>query len=132
MRLRRELPRTQRRDGPRRDEAAQQKVDLDRVACVRQVAAASRVTNSPPVASATRRPPVRPNTSASPWMTSTGQRTHAHRSANGMPLGSSIPRSVSTSVSGVVSSPQPTQSSICFVECGSVKHFEKKNSRKPR
>ena len=36
------------------------------------------------------------------------------------------------SVSAVVSSPQPTQSSICFVECGSVNICEKKNSRKPR
>ena len=31
---------------------------------------------------------------------------------------------------GSVSRPQPTPSSICFVECGSVKHCEKKNSRK--
>jgi hypothetical protein len=34
-------------------------------------------------------------------------------------------------VSGVVSSPQPTLSSICLVECGSVKILEKKNDRKP-
>jgi hypothetical protein len=33
---------------------------------------------------------------------------------------------------GSVSRPQPTQSSICFVECGSVNILEKKNSRKPR
>ena len=28
-----------------------------------------------------------------------------------------------------VSRAQPTQSSICLVECGSVKHMAKKNSR---
>ena len=39
---------------------------------------------------------------------------------------------VRTSVSGVVSRPQVTQSSICFVECGSGKTWEKKNFRKPR
>ena len=36
------------------------------------------------------------------------------------------------SVSASVSSPQPTPSSICFVECGSVTHCEMKNSTKPR
>jgi hypothetical protein len=34
-------------------------------------------------------------------------------------------------VSGSVSRPQPMQSSICFVECGSVNIWRKKNSRKP-
>jgi hypothetical protein len=34
------------------------------------------------------------------------------------------------SVSGVVSSPQPTESSICFVEWGSMNTWEKKNWRK--
>jgi hypothetical protein len=37
-----------------------------------------------------------------------------------------------TSVSALVSSAHPTQSSICFVECGSRKMREKKNSTKPR
>jgi hypothetical protein len=37
---------------------------------------------------------------------------------------------VATSVSASVSRPHPTASSRGFVECGSVKHFEKKNSRK--
>ena len=36
-----------------------------------------------------------------------------------------------SSVSALVSSPQPTQSSIGFVECGSLNIWEKKNSRKP-
>jgi hypothetical protein len=39
---------------------------------------------------------------------------------------------VAISVSGSVSSPQPTASSIGLVECGSVKHREKKNSRNSR
>jgi hypothetical protein len=34
------------------------------------------------------------------------------------------------SVSGAISRPQPTQSSIAFVECGSAKIFAKKNWRK--
>ena len=69
--------------------------------------------------------------SAVPWMTSTGQRTRAHSSralSSSMPL----PISVAMSVSAVVSRPQPTQSSIGLVECGSVNIWEKKNSRKPR
>ena len=44
----------------------------------------------------------------------------------------SAPAAVSTSVSADVSSPHATQSSICFVECGSGKTLPKKNSRKPR
>ena len=52
------------------------------------------------------------------------------RISSGEPI-SRIPRAVSISVSGVVSSPQPTQSSICLVECGSLHACEKKNSRKP-
>ncbi len=73
--------------------------------------------------------------SSSPEITSTGQCTPAHRLtsdsriSSGVP--SRIPRVVSISVSGVVSSPQPTQSSICLVECGSLNACEKKNSRKP-
>jgi hypothetical protein len=43
-----------------------------------------------------------------------------------------MPASWSASTSGVVSSAQPTASSIGFVECGSVKHFPMKNSRKSR
>ena len=38
-------------------------------------------------------------------------------------------RSCSASVSGVVSSAQPMESSICLVECGSGKQRPKKNSR---
>ncbi len=41
------------------------------------------------------------------------------------------PRRVSASVSGAVSRPHPTPSSICLVECGSVNTCEKKNSRNP-
>ena len=42
-----------------------------------------------------------------------------------------MPSTVSKIVSGVVCIAQPMQSSICLLECGSVKHFEKKNSTKP-
>ena len=38
---------------------------------------------------------------------------------------------VAISVSASVSRPQPTQSSICLVECGSAKICEKKNSQEP-
>ena len=41
------------------------------------------------------------------------------------------PRNPARIVSMSVSSAQPTQSSICLVECGSVKHWAKKNSRYP-
>ena len=95
--------------------------------------APSSVTSAPPVASASASPCVSGRTrSRSPWMTSIGHRTRSHiarevlvaRPGRG-------PRVVSASVSGVVSSAQPTQSSICLVECGSLKHLAKKNSRKP-
>ena len=68
--------------------------------------------------------------SAVPWITSTGQRTRAHNSravSSSMPS----PKTRRERVSAVVSRPQPTQSSICLVECGSVNIWEKKNSRKP-
>ena len=68
--------------------------------------------------------------SSEPWMTSTGHFTRAASSR--VPSGVSPPSCVAMRVSGVVSSPQPTQSSTGLVECGSVNIFEKKNSRKPR
>jgi hypothetical protein len=92
--------------------------------------APSRVTRAPSVASASARPRRGGLIwSSSPWTTSTGQRLAAHQ-----------PRRVASSTqgawdsairtSGEVSRPQPTLSSICLVECRSVKHWEKKNSRK--
>ena len=42
------------------------------------------------------------------------------------------PAKLRSSVSASVSSAQPTASSICFVECGSVKISPKKNSAYPR
>ena len=42
------------------------------------------------------------------------------------------PRKLSSMVSASVSSDQSTASSICFVECGSLKHSPKKNSVYPR
>ena len=93
-----------------------------------------RVTNSPAVASASAAPCLRGRTwSSSPWITSVGQRTREHVSLKLSVLQASpIPRVVSASVSGSVSSAQPMQSSICLLECGSVKHLAKKNSRNPR
>ena len=66
-----------------------------------------------------------------PWITSAGQRT---RAASASSVGrSSIPVVVTVriSVSGSVSCAHPAQSSICLVECGSVKHWGKKNSTNP-
>ena len=66
-------------------------------------------------------------------MTSAGQRTRAPSaatSAGGMILVSQ-PRNPARIVSMSVSPAQPTQSSICLVEWGSVKQVAKKNSRYP-
>ena len=64
------------------------------------------------------------------------QHRAAHRGAErlaAVPSAGDGPRcTVRISVSGVVSSPQPTASSRCLVECGSVNIWLKKNSRKPR
>ena len=68
--------------------------------------------------------------SSEPWITSTGQRTRPARSrASSAPMLSAS--CVAISVCASVSSPQPTQSSIGLVECGSGNICEKKNSRKP-
>ena len=71
--------------------------------------------------------------SSVPWTTSTGQRTRGQSAATsaGSMILVSQPRNPARIVSMSVSSAQPTQSSICLVECGSVKHWEKKNSRYP-
>ena len=93
--------------------------------------APSIVTSLPPVAAAKAAPrSAGIRASSSPWITSTGQRIWDISSCD---LASSNPDglTVSSSVSGVVSSAQPMPSSICFVECGSVKQRSKKNSRKP-
>ena len=60
-----------------------------------------------------------------------GSLYHEHRAADSStgiaPLVEHLRTCVAISVSGVVSSPQPTQSSMGFVECGSVNICEKKN-----
>ena len=90
------------------------------------------MTRSPPVASASAMPRLGPVIASSePWITSTGQRSRP-ASSSAVSRSRSLPDSMVTSVSALVSSPQPTQSSIGFVECGSVNIREKKNSRKPR
>ena len=66
--------------------------------------------------------------SSLPWRTRTGQRTRLVSSTTSLveyPGASAV----SMSVSGVVSSPQVTQSSMTDVECGSVHTCEKKNRR---
>jgi hypothetical protein len=69
--------------------------------------------------------------SSSPCSTSTGQRTRRHSSI--VPSASTRgERADAIRVSALVSSPQPTPSSICFVEWGSVKILEMKNSTNPR
>ena len=89
------------------------------------------VTNEPPVTSARAAPAAWGRmASSSPWMTSTGQRTRSHTDRKVSSPQASSPRSVSISVAASISSPHPTQSSICFVECGSVNIRPKKNSRK--
>ena len=86
--------------------------------------------NSPPVRAASSAPAATGRMpSSSPWMTITGQLT---RSAIARVVCSSSPSpsAVAIRVSGSVSSPQPTASSICLVECGSLKAVSKKNWRK--
>ncbi len=91
--------------------------------------APSSVARDPPDASARATALAYGDTASSvPWMTKTGHETRLQTSSTSCSVCSSP---ISSSVSGVVSSPQPTQSSMCFVECGSVKHRPKKNSRKP-
>ena len=95
--------------------------------------APSSVTRRPCVASASAAPRASGTiASASPWITSDGHRTRAQSSRTSSTESSPGASSVAISVSGVVSSPQPMQSSICLVECGSVNRCPKKNSRKPR
>ena len=95
----------------------------------------SNRTSSAPVSSATRSPRATGMTASSvPWTTTAGhvmlRQSASTASTSGRP--ESPPSMVRISVSGVVSRPQATQSSICFVECGSGKTCAKKNSRKPR
>ena len=115
------------------EELAQQQVDLDRIAHVRAVARALEHRRGrrrwPPRARSRGSGPV--IASSEPWITSTGQRRRP-ASSRVVSASRSLPAdSVATSVSALVSRPQPTQSSIGFVECGSVNICEKKNSRKP-
>ena len=88
----------------------------------------SSVTSSPPVSSAS----AAPAPAGGPRPRRRGSRAPGSGRARRAPARSPrriVPPCVAISVSGSVSSPQPTQSSICLVECGSVKHCAKKNSR---
>ena len=84
------------------------------------------------MAAATAAPRAAPTTaSADPWMTRVGQRTCAQsRSAVSRSLGHSVSMARRI-VCGSVCRPQPTASSICLVECGSLNTWAKKNSRNP-
>ena len=68
--------------------------------------------------------------SSLPWMTSTGRSTRAHTLLKPSRPQAASARFVSASRSGSISLPQPTQSSRCLVEWGSVNIRAKKNSRK--
>jgi hypothetical protein len=87
-------------------------------------------TSSPPVSSATRSPqPGGITRSSSPWMASTGVVMRAHQPSTVSRFGYDAADSA-PSTAPVVSRAQPTASSICFVECRSLKHCPKKNQRK--
>src|SRR5580658_9419337 len=92
----------------------------------------SSATNSPCVRSASARPDrCGAMRSASPCSTNTGQRTDCASCC----ASASVRRgemAVAASVSGVVSSAQPTLSSNCLVECASGNACAKKNSTKSR
>ena len=66
-----------------------------------------------------------------------GSLDHQHRATNpsaqleGLILVEDVGELVGDQGLGEVSRPQPTQSSIGLVECGSLNIWEKKNSRKP-
>ena len=117
-----------------------QQVDLHRLTAPQHVAA---VLDHDVARRRSLRPPRAPRVgetslSCSPWMTSTGHVDLAvelgelpDRRASASPDTRAHRRS-RASVCGVVSSPQPTQSSICLVECGSYSAWPKKNSRKSR
>ena len=93
------------------------------------------VARVPPVSSASRAPASQGRMwSSSPWTTRTGQRTRPASSVAPSMLvaGPTRPRMVAISVSGSVSNPQPTASSIALVEWGSEKISPQKNSRNSR
>jgi hypothetical protein len=92
----------------------------------------SSTTSSPPVCSAIAAPRVTDViASPSPWITSTGQRTRLESSCASSGVNPALSW-VAIIVSAPVSSPQPTASSIGFVECGSVNIFAMKNSTQSR
>ena len=121
------------RPGPRRaaaarrvGELAQQQVDLDGVARLRSVARAlDRARARAPVSSASRAAALERDDRgrASPWTTSDRAADAAAQRLHAWPSSAAVVAvdCVAISVSGVVSSPHATQSSICFVECGSRK-----------
>src|SRR4029453_12350500 len=90
---------------------------------------------SRPRSSPARSAPPEASTWASsvPWITRTGQRTRGQSAATspGSMILVSQPRNPARIVSIWVPIAQPTQSSTCWVECSSVRHMAKKNSRYP-
>ena len=115
-------PAPARRRPGRAGEVPDDEVRRDRVPQVRRVAGALE-RDQPGVrdGAATAAPRAGPTiASAEPWMTRVGQRTWAQRRSavsGSFSQAASMPRRMT---SGLVSRPQPTPSSICLVECGSV------------
>ena len=116
----------------RRDEVADQEVDLDRVTGVREMA---RPFEDRECAARQLREPCTGGARAHGVVASVD---HEHRTVNAgqqlahaLLVGEPRVRAGSRPTSRRPSPrPQPTASSRCFVECGSVRHCEKKNSRK--
>ena len=96
--------------------------------------ACSSSTSSPPVSSASRSPNAAGRMRSSvPCTTTTGHVTCRASGATGSHTAPSHPirpAVVSARVCGEISCAQPTQSSICLVECGSENILWKKNSVK--
>ena len=107
---------------PRRGEVAQQQVDPHRVARVRAVAGA--LEHDELAAGHARRAAARASGRDGVIVAVDARAPDSAPAGTALPFAGVVdlpPSSVCTSVSGVVSSPQPTQSSICLVECGSEK-----------
>jgi hypothetical protein len=69
--------------------------------------------------------------SSSPWTISSGARTRRQISSTSSLESAKGASTAANITSALVSKAQPTQSSICLVECGSGNISEKKNSTKP-
>ena len=114
------------------DEVAQEQVDLDRVARVGKWPDPSRIdelaARAAPRAAHRRRTGA--TASSLPWITSTGQCDPGEQLAHALLVREPRRELGRDQRLGVGLEAPADASSRCFVECGSVKHCEKKNSRK--